>query len=516
MTSIISPQEGKQKLAANTKVDFMIYGGARGSGKSYLLNMLPLKHIKDKHFQAIFFRRQYDELIGAGGLWDTANELYPKFGAQPNITNLKYTFPAGSDIRMKHMFTEADKERHRGLQYSMVGFDEIDHFSKEQVTFLMTCLRSKAKMDSYMVGTCNPNPDSWVLDIIEWYLDDRGFPVEEKCGVIRYFVVLDGDFVFADSEEWFKEHPEERIRNSVFVTNPVSGETTYIRPKTFTFINGNVFDNPALIELNPAYVSELQNLPDHERDRQLWGNWYARPTGANFFQRDWLNEVEAEEIPWLSNHCRAWDKAATQPNDNNKSPDYTACSPRFYMREGLYYMVWDMHDSIKDEKDNDKDVNGKFRKRSGARDLLIKRQAQHDGEDCHVIFPVDAGAAGKTEFESSAKQLIQEGFVVKSDPMPTNKSKIVRFQPFASACQNGLVHVLRSSFPNKATYDAFMKELESFDGEPSTSAKKDDWADATASAFNYISRMKTIKDFPMPKSGGSPTLLQQFKSNIRR
>jgi len=507
MTNLVTPQKGKQELACNIDVDFMIYGGARGSGKSYLLNMLPLKFIEDPYFNGIFFRRQYGELTGAGGLWQTANEMYPQFGAKANISNLRYTFPSNADLRFSHMYTENDKESHRGLQYSFIGFDEINQFSKEQVTFLMTCLRSKANMNSFCVGTVNPDPDSWVLDIIEWYLDDEGFPVEEKCGTVRYFVVIGGDFVFGDSEDYFKEN----YPDSVYVTNPITKEKDYIPPKTFTFINGNVFDNPALIELNPRYVSELQNLPDHERDRQLWGNWYARPTGANYFQRNWL--IEVDTFPSEAKCCRAWDKAATQPNENNRWPDYTAASPKFYMKDGYYYIVWDTEASIVDPQDNDKDVRGRFRLRSGDRDLKILRQSHHDGLECHVVFPVDVGAAGKIEFEHSAKQLTREGFVVKKDPMPTNKSKIVRFQPFASACQNGLVRIVRSSFPNDATYEAYMKEMEAFDGEPSTVSRKDDWPDATASAFNYISRMKQIKDFVIP-SMGSSTLLNQLKKTL--
>lgn len=97
--------------------------------------------------------------------------------------------------------------------------------------------------------------------------------------------------------------------------------------------------------------------------------------------------------------------------------------------------------------------------------------------------------------------------------MPTNKSKLLRFEPFSAACQNGLVKVVRDSFPNKATYDAYMNELESFDGQRSTSMKKDDWADATASAFNYISTMKTIKDFVLPVSGTS-TLLNNMRKTL--
>jgi len=508
---IIEPQAGKQKQACNIAVDFLIYGGARGAGKSYLLNMLPLKHIEDPKFRGIFFRRQHDEIMGAGGLWDTATSMYPQFGAHPNLSNLRWKFPSKAVLQMKHMYTEADKERHRGLQYSFVGFDEIDHFSKEQVIFLQTCLRSEAQNDSYMVGTCNPNPDSWVLDLVEWYLDDDGIPNPERSGTIRHYLTVGGDFVFADtSEELVEKYPE-----LVYIENTKTGKVDFVRPKTFAFIAANIDDNPALVKANPVYKSELLSLPEHEKLRQYYGSWYARPTGANYFQRDWL--VEVDTYPNKAKCCRAWDKAATQPSELNKNPDYTACSPRIYMFEGLYYLVFDVHDSIKDPKDNDKDISGRFRLRSGERDLLIKRQAQHDGTDCHVVFAVDPSASGKTEFESSSQKLTCEGMVVKKDPMPNNKSKLVRFEPFASACQNGLVRVVRSSFPNKATYDAFMKELEAFDGQPSTVSRKDDWPDATASAFNYISRMKTIKDFTIPT--GTPTgkggsLLSSFKKTL--
>lgn len=78
--------------------------------------MLPLKHIHDPKFRGIFFRRQHDEITGAGGLWDTSKDLYPQFGAEPNISNLKWTFPSNAEVRMKHMYTEEEKERHRGLK----------------------------------------------------------------------------------------------------------------------------------------------------------------------------------------------------------------------------------------------------------------------------------------------------------------------------------------------------------------------------------------------------------------
>ena len=488
----VRPQEGKQTLAFTTKVDFMLYGGARGAGKSRLLNMRPLEYVDDKYFKGIFFRREYGELTGEGGLWQTAGDLYPLFGATPNVSNLRYSFPAGAGLRFSHMYTEADKEKHRGLQYSFIGFDEIDHFTKEQVQFLLTCLRSEANMDSFCIGTLNPNPDSWCLELVEWYLDEKGFPREDRCGAVRYFIVVDGEFIFGGSEEYFqKNYPA-----SVYINNRVTGEDIYIPPKTFTFISGNVFDNPALLAKNPRYLSELQNLPDHERDRQLWGNWYARPSGSAYFDRKWL--VPVDKIPMGTKSCRAWDKASTEPSEINKYPDYTAGSPRVHKcSDGFFWIVWDFLDDITDDINDSNIPNGKFRKRAGERDQLMLKQAKADGTDCKIVIAVDPGSNGKDAFESTKKKFMAEGFDVVPDPMPSNKSKLVRFEPFASAAQDGLIRVVRSSFPNDKTYNAFMKECEAFDGERSTSSRKDDWPDAIASAVNYLAREKTLPTFSL-------------------
>jgi len=484
---------------------------ARGAGKSYLMSMASLLFKDDPEYNGIYFRREYGQIMAGGGLWETGMKMYPQFGAKPNIANVKFTFPSGAKVRYSHMFTENDKESHRGSQYTGIFLDELTSFSKTQVTFLMTCLRSEAQVDSFCFASTNPSNDSWVKELITWYIGDDGFPIEERCGVIRYFVVLDNEFIFGDSEEYFKEtYPQ-----AVYVTNPYTQEVTYIPPKTFTFINGTAYDNPAMLAANPKYLSELNNLPDHERLMMLHGNWNAAPKSSNYFQREWL--VEVDTFPAKAKCCRAWDKAASEPSQVEMNPDYTACSPRMYMYEGLYYMVWDVHPDLYDRKDNEKSdakdrVTGRFRLRAGERDLKILQQAVYDGKECHVIFPVDPGSAGKVEYESSAKFLVGQGIVVKKDPMPNNKSKLLRFQPFASACQNGLVRVVRSSFPNDATYNKFMTELENFTGERSTRISKDDWVDAVASSFNYISKMKTIRDFTLPTlSGNSATVLSALK-----
>jgi hypothetical protein len=49
------------------------------------------------------------------------------------------------------------------------------------------------------------------------------------------------------------------------------------RAISVTFIPAKVFDNPALLQVNPEYLAWLLSLPLLERERLLSGNWKIRP-----------------------------------------------------------------------------------------------------------------------------------------------------------------------------------------------------------------------------------------------
>src|SRR5207302_11481404 len=59
------------------------------------------------------------------------------------------------------------------------------------------------------------------------------------------------------------------------------------RPISVTFIPARVFDNPALMQINPEYYTWLLSLPTLERERLLYGNWKIRPTAGLYFKREW-------------------------------------------------------------------------------------------------------------------------------------------------------------------------------------------------------------------------------------
>jgi len=77
------------------------------SGKSYLLQMLPLAIADDPMSSTIMFRRTTPQLKGLGGLYDTAKNMYyqlpeeikPKFREQA----LEAVFPSGAKVKWSHM-----------------------------------------------------------------------------------------------------------------------------------------------------------------------------------------------------------------------------------------------------------------------------------------------------------------------------------------------------------------------------------------------------------------------------
>ncbi|MCP4987670.1 MAG: hypothetical protein GY928_16905 [Colwellia sp.] len=240
-------------------------------------------------------------------------------------------------------------------------------------------------------------------------------------------------------------------------------------------------------------------------------NWDARPKGANYWEREWVKEILEKDAPQGMIACRSYDLASTERSQVNKFPDPTACMKLYKDKKGYIYLAGDYH---KDFYDDVHEIHGQFCKRSGDRDNHIVYQAEVDGEDCTIVLPVDPGAAGRTAYESMALNFAQEGYKVKPDPTPTNKSKLTRFTPFATACENKLVYVLVDTFERK-TLDFIYKQLEAFDGERSSTHRKDEFPDLCATGFNWLMKAKIIRPYSMPDLSSATTKLKTFRNQIR-
>lgn len=229
------------------------------------------KHIGVSGYGATIFRNTRPEITNEGGLWDESKQLYEKLpGATFREGLLDWSFPAGSAISFAH----ADRlsQKFVGSQLGLVGIDELQYWTEDDFWFLLSRNRTSCGVKPQLVATCNPNADSFIADLISWWIDTDGYPIEERSGVLRYFYRIKKTLYWADT-------PEELIEQF-----PDLG--TIAPPKSFTFINATIYDNPAFIKANPEYLSSLLSLPEVEMMRLLKGNWKITDSQASLFNLD--------------------------------------------------------------------------------------------------------------------------------------------------------------------------------------------------------------------------------------
>lgn len=272
----VIPQVGPQRKFLATSADIAIYGGAAGGGKTWALLMEPVRHISNKNFGAIIFRRTSVQIRNEGALWDESVRLYPLIGGRPRAYDLTWLFPSGSTISFAHLEHDKNVHDYQGAQIPLICFDELTHFSAAQFWYMVSRNRSMCGVKPYIRATCNPDVDSWVAQFISWWINqDTGYPIPERAGKVRWFVRVGEKLIWADE-------PGELAG----YVNPLDGAS--IPPKSVTFIPSRLSDNKLLMAADPGYLANLLALPLVERERLLGGNWKIRWQGQTFFSMDSL------------------------------------------------------------------------------------------------------------------------------------------------------------------------------------------------------------------------------------
>ena len=132
----INPQPGPQEAFLGTYADIAIFGGAAGGGKSYTLLIEPLRHLENKEFGGVIFRRTTKQARNEGGLWDTSMLIYPHLKATPKESTLEWDFPSGMRVKFAHLEHEKNALDWQGAQVPFIGFDELTHFTEYQFFYL--------------------------------------------------------------------------------------------------------------------------------------------------------------------------------------------------------------------------------------------------------------------------------------------------------------------------------------------------------------------------------------------
>lgn len=268
--TVIEPQPGYQIKMLSSPADIVIGGGAAGLGKTYSLLVEFLRHINNPDWGGVIFRRTSPQIRNEGGLWDTSTKLYPGAGAKPKEATLEWIFPKGSKLKFSHLEHEKNILDWQGAQIPYIGFDELTHFSEKMFFYLLSRNRSTCGVNPYVRATCNPDPDSWVAKLIEWWIDiDTGYPIPERNGVVRYFTRDGENYIWGNSVE-------EVISQAWYYLEKITIDSA-IDPKEFiksiTFVSGTIYENPKLLNVNPGYLANLLALPEQEKIQLLGGNW---------------------------------------------------------------------------------------------------------------------------------------------------------------------------------------------------------------------------------------------------
>jgi len=443
----ISAQPGPQTAFLRSEADICIYGGAAGGGKTVGLILEPLRHVsRVANFAAVFFRRTTPQITNPGALWDESLNFYPRLGGTPHLGVHEWRWPRASKIKFSHLQFETSVHDWQGAQIALICFDELTHFTAYQFFYMVSRNRSTCGVRPYIRATCNPDADSWVAEFLAWWIDqETGFPLPERVGVLRYYIRVSDRIVWADRADDLMQYmprPEDLLPG---VDPP--------RPISVTFIPAKVFDNPALLQVNPDYLAWLLSLPLLERERLLVGNWKIRAAAGLYFKREWCAVVD--EVPADLEIVRYWDLAATEKTELN-DPDWTVGIKLGRDKNGGCWLL----DMVR-ERANPGDV-----------ERLLLNTATHDGKRVSIGFGKDPGQAGKSQALHLVRAL--SGFTVT--PASESGDKITRFGPFSSQCRVGNLKIRRGRWNE----DLF-RVLEGF-----PDLAHDDEADACSGALDML------------------------------
>lgn len=412
------PQKGPQEKYTACSTDIAIFGGAAGGGKTFATLLDILRHKDDSGFGATIFRRNTVDLMQEGSIWDESENIYPLFQATGSKHNKTWKFPSGATVRFAHLEHEKTRFDYQGAQIPYIAFEELTQFTEKQFWYLTSRNRSPHGGKCYIRGTCNPDPDSFVRKLVDWYIDPAtGYALAERSGLVRWFIRVGDKLEWGDSQSELKAKfgPE-------------------VLPRSFTFIASKIEDNPALLKNNPGYLATLMAMGKVEREQLRFGNWNIRPAAGLVFNRSMFDIVDV--APLQGRTARYWDRAAT-PKVETNDPDWTAGVKARKAPDGFYYVL---HVE-------------RFREAPTKVIANIKAISAQDGKNCDILLAGDPAAAGKFEVAYYVSELA--GYAVKG--IKETEDKETRAVPVSAQAGARNIKLVRGPWN-----EDFLRELESF------------------------------------------------------
>jgi len=438
----IKPNPGPQVKALQSTAKVVLLGGAKGGGKSFALRVAPCYYLDNPDYHAVIFRRSLPQVKKPGGMWDKSYQLYSAMGGYPRVSELKWIFPSGASVQFGHLQNPTSWQDWQGTESAFFGFDQLEEFTQEHFLKILGCMRTTSGCPTQLMATMNPDANSWLREFVSPWIAKDGYVDLDLNGKTFYFTVENSQITWVDAD-W----------------RDANGQP----PVSVVYISADIWDNPALLKADPAYLSSLmtQSLVDRERYlgiRGRGGNWNSKAEAGKVFQEQWFQRAQLVSYQHGDKLVRFWDFAASL--STARRSDFTV-GVLLFKRSDRYFVL----DMVR------------LRLPPVQANQLVVNTATADGNRCQVRWQTEPGASGVRD--SANLQSLLAGF--DSRGVTELRDKVSRAMPLSAGFESGTIQLCYGEWNQ-----VFINELVNFpDGD------HDDIVDAVTGAYNCLTGFKT-------------------------
>lgn len=280
----------KQELALRCPAAEILFGGARGGGKSWcsLLKIVQHDQLYGQYGKVLVLRRYLKDLRD---FMQLCRRFLTRLGWREKIGEKEWYSPKGLLVRFQYLENEKDAEQYQGHEYTLIIIEEAGQYPTSEVIDLLNgALRSGAGVPSSIYMTANPG------------------------GV---------------GNDWLRERFVDPAPEG-FTMIPIQGSKAYRY-----FIPSLLADNPELLKNDPEYIDRLNRSgPPHLVEAWVRGDWYAAPTGDVFKYEYFQNYFDPSDLPKFRFVLQSWDTAFKKGKKNDRS----ACTTWGLTKSEIYLL----------------------------------------------------------------------------------------------------------------------------------------------------------------------------------
>jgi phage terminase large subunit len=241
--------QNPQEVALQRPEYEILYGGARGPGKTDAGIVWLLRDYKNPLLRALIVRRSYTDLTD----WiDRAKRMYAGLGVKTAGTPTQFHFPSGAIFYTGHLKDKDSYAKYIGHEYQRMLVEELTliPYLKWYLQLISSCRSTVPDLEPRIFATTNPGNAGHV---------------------------------------WVKNRFVLNAKNKTYV-DPVTHRTRI-------FIPGKVGDNPVLQKLDPGYISFLDGLPENLRKAWRDGSWDIVAGQVFSTWNEEIHMIEPVDIP---------------------------------------------------------------------------------------------------------------------------------------------------------------------------------------------------------------------------